>query len=82
MASDLSLFPIIGWEARPVPSHGAVLIRFQYLSSPKQSDDKPHTSPLLAMTRQQTVDLIRILQKQLDRLEKDLAEERPKGPLH
>jgi hypothetical protein len=82
MASDLSLFPIIGWEARPVPSHGAVLIRFQYLSSPKQAEEKPHTSPLLAMTRQQTLDLIRILQKQLERLDKEPAEDRPKGPLH
>jgi biofilm regulator BssS len=69
MDGEVSLFPITGWEASPVTTHDAVVVRFQYLSSPRQPENAPHTSPGLVLTRAQTADLIHILQKQLARLE-------------
>lgn len=66
---QVSLFPITGWEMRPVSAYDAIVVRFQYLSSPLQPEDSPHTGPGLVLTRSQTADLIHILQKQLARLE-------------
>lgn len=78
MSPDVKLFPITGWEASSVSAHDAVILRFQYLSSPMQSEEEPHTSPALAISRTQAQELIDLLQSQLKRLDGPS----PSTPLH
>lgn len=71
MPDEIALFPVAGWQSGPVPAHGLIALKFQYLSTPMQRIEEAQTTQMFAMTADQTRQLIEDLQRQLDRLESD-----------
>ncbi len=33
---DIPVFPVSGWQAGPLPGYDALILKFQYLTSPMQ----------------------------------------------
>ena len=60
MANDpqmLSTCPVAGYTINRTVQHNALVLTFQYLTSPQQKPEEAHVSPNFVMTQAQAVEL-------------------------
>ena len=62
---DIPVFPVAGWKVGPLPGYDAVVIKFQYLSSPMQPLEGAQETQFFAITPEMAEALIADLQKHI-----------------
>lgn len=67
---DIPVLPVAGWQAGPLPGYDALVLKFQFLSSPMQKLDEAQESQFFAMQPNMVRNLISDLTKHLETLEK------------
>ncbi|EFH7974188.1 bssS family protein [Escherichia coli] len=60
---DIPVFPVTGWQAGPLPGYDALVLKFQFLSSPMQSMESAQETQFFAITPEMAESLISDLQK-------------------
>ncbi|HDU1488328.1 TPA: bssS family protein [Klebsiella pneumoniae] len=68
--NDIPTFPVAGWTAGPLPGYDALVVKFQYLSSPMQPMESAQETEFFALTPEMTEALISDLQRHIDTLRK------------
>lgn len=66
---EIPLFPVASWTIGPVPFHGFVTVRLDYLENESQDPLSPTVGKHFVLTPKQTRELIADLQKGLQKLE-------------
>lgn len=81
MTDNIPLFPVAGWAIGPLPSYGAVTVKFDFLTSPMQSPQDANEGRYYALTPQQATELAHKLLEAARRLEM-IEPQAPPGPQH
>lgn len=66
---QIPTFPVAGYSLRSVPALEALILQFDYLSSPMQELEQAHQGRNYILTRVQTVELRDALTRALEKLE-------------
>ncbi|AZE65637.1 hypothetical protein A7D21_26900 [Pseudomonas sp. AP19] len=81
MSDDLALNPVTGWDVRTVEAMQLVLLELGFISTPFQRIEEAQKSPIFALTVQQAQQLIDVLKRSVDAVERaGIAS--PPGPKH
>jgi len=81
ITEETAVFPVASWHTRPIQSHGIILFKLYYLTSPMQLISEALPSRFVALTKAQARHLISDLQKAIDKIE-DAELPYAEGPLH
>lgn len=81
MSDDLVLNPVAGWDVRTVEAMQLVLLELGFVSTPFQRPHEAQKSPIYALTLAQTKQLIDVLQRSADAVER-AGISSPPGPRH
>lgn len=81
MSDDLVLNPVAGWDVRTVEAMQLVLLELGFISTPFQRIDEAQKTPILALTVPQTRQLIDVLQRSADAVDR-AGISSPPGPRH
>ncbi|QQN29327.1 hypothetical protein [Pseudomonas syringae group genomosp. 3] len=81
MSDDLVLNPVAGWDVRTVEAMQLVLLELGFISTPFQRPTEAQKSPIYALTLPQTRQLIDVLQRSVDAVER-AGITSPPGPRH
>ncbi|WP_312804380.1 bssS family protein [Atlantibacter hermannii] len=65
---DIPVFPVIGWHAGPLPGHDAVIMKFQFLSSPMQPIETAQETQFFSLTPDMAESLVSYLQRHIESL--------------
>ncbi|WP_129991865.1 bssS family protein [Rahnella sp. CFA14(1/10)] len=68
--SDIPIFPIAGWKIGPLPGYDALVMKFQFLTSPIQPIEEAQETQFFGLTPDIARALISELQKHIDTVEK------------
>jgi len=82
MANDpqmLSTNPVAGYTINRTVEHNALVLTFQYLSSPQQKPEEAHVSPNFVMTNAQAVELAQKILQSSRNLPGQSAGQTPQG---
>lgn len=65
---EIKTNPVTGWQVGTIPSSQLLILEVDFISTPDQSIQAATKSPVYALTRLQTEELIAALQRCVDRL--------------
>ncbi|UTJ46147.1 bssS family protein [Atlantibacter subterranea] len=67
---DIPVFPVTGWHAGPLPGYDALIVKFQFLSSPMQPIETAQETQFFALTPEMAESLVSDLQRHIESLRK------------
>ncbi|EEQ0857101.1 bssS family protein [Salmonella enterica subsp. enterica serovar Enteritidis] len=65
---DIPVFPVTGWQAGPLPGYDALVVKFQFLSSPMQPIESAQETQFLVLTPEMGESLASDLQRHIQDL--------------
>lgn len=65
---DIPVFPVSGWQAGPLPGYDALILKFQYLTSPMQPLESAQETQFFALTPEMAESLVADLQRHIQNL--------------
>ncbi len=75
---EIPTYPVVGWNLAQAESAALLLLNMRFLSAREQSIDEPTQSGYYVMTRQQALDLAKMLSDYAHKLPED-ADGAPDG---
>ncbi|WP_313069541.1 bssS family protein [Atlantibacter hermannii] len=67
---DIPVFPVTGWQAKPLPGYDALAMKFEFITSVMQPVDSATETQFFALTPEMAESLISDLQKHIENLRK------------
>jgi biofilm regulator BssS len=78
---NIPLFPVAGWAIGPVPTHGIVTLKLDFLTSPMQPPEEATPGRYYALLPEQAIELANKILEAAHRLE-TIGAVAPPGPQH
>ncbi|MEB7559147.1 bssS family protein [Kluyvera cryocrescens] len=67
---DIPVFPVTGWQAKPLPGYDALAMKFEFIPSLLQPIESPRETQFFALTPEMAESLISELQTHIESLRK------------
>ncbi|HHQ6722187.1 TPA: bssS family protein [Serratia fonticola] len=68
--TDISIFPVTGWKIGPLPGYDALVLKFQFLTSPTQPLEEAQETQFFGITPDIAKAMIADLKKHIETVEK------------